>query len=208
LLLTVSLIAQNTASHKLLRWLYHLGGLGLIPLGVLDNSVIPITGSMDVITVLLCAEHRDYWPYYVFMATLGALVGGYVTYRLASGEAKGKLGKLISTKRMKWMKSVFKRWGFGSIAVAALLPPPFPMVPFLIAAGASQYPRTKFLSALAIGRGIRYAILGALGFFYGRWIVTATREHIHLIIGVGCVLVLCSATVAFIRLRHESAYAH
>ena len=29
------------------RWIYQLGGLGLIPLGLLDNSLIPLPGSMS-----------------------------------------------------------------------------------------------------------------------------------------------------------------
>jgi membrane protein YqaA with SNARE-associated domain len=203
----ISLVAQATASRRLVRWLYRLGGVGLIPLGMLDNSVVPITGSMDFVTILLCANHRDFWPYYVIMATLGAVAGGYLTYRLASGEAKGKLGKIISSKRFRWMKSQLEKWGVGSIAVPAVLPPPFPMVPFLIAAGASQYPRGKFLAALAVGRAVRYTILGALGYVYGRWIITAARQHIYVVVAIGCAMLLISATVAFIRFRHESAYA-
>jgi membrane protein YqaA with SNARE-associated domain len=204
---TLSLIAQRTVSRRVIRWLYHLGGLGLIPLGILDNSVIPVTGSMDVITVLLCANGKTWWPYYVLMATLGSLVGGYITYRLAQGEGKGHLTKIISRAKMKTFQAIFERWGFTAIVVPAMLPPPFPMVPFLIVAGASQYPRGKFLSALAIGRGIRYTILGLLGFLYGRWIITVMRQHIYAIIGIGTVLVLGSVTFAFLRLRRDAAYA-
>jgi hypothetical protein len=32
-------------------WLERLGGLGLILLGVLDNSPFPVPGSMDALTV-------------------------------------------------------------------------------------------------------------------------------------------------------------
>jgi membrane protein DedA with SNARE-associated domain len=41
----------------------------------------------------------------------------------------------------------------------------------LAAAGALQYPRKKFLAALALGRGIRYTIVGFLGAHYGTHIV-------------------------------------
>jgi len=34
-----------------------------------------------------------------------------------------------------------------------------------------QYPTQKFLTALAVGRGIRFTILAYLGFHYGRHIV-------------------------------------
>src|SRR5580693_254773 len=42
-------------------WLRHLGGVGLILLGLADNSVVPLPGSMDVLTILLAARHRDLW---------------------------------------------------------------------------------------------------------------------------------------------------
>lgn len=207
LLVSTLLIAQPRATRRLLHWLYQLGGIGLIPLGVIDNSVIPITGSMDVITVLLCAQGKDWWPYYAFMATLGSLVGGYITYRIAAGESKGRLGKLFERSKIKGFKSLFERWGYASIIVPAILPPPFPMVPFLIAAGATQYPRGKFLSALAIGRGARYTILGILGFLYGHWIINVMRQHVVAIICIGVALIIASVSFAFFRLRQDSNYA-
>jgi membrane protein YqaA with SNARE-associated domain len=72
------------ASRKsALRWLIHLGGPGLILLGVADNSLIPLPGSTDVATVLLAAHHRQMWAYYAIMATAGAVLGGFLTYRMA-----------------------------------------------------------------------------------------------------------------------------
>lgn len=205
---TVFDIAQQSASHRFLHWVARLGGFGLIPLGIVDNSVIPIAGSMDVVTVLLCARGKQWWPYYAFMATVGSLVGGYITYRLARTESKSHLGKLLSRTKVKRFKDLFQKWGFSAIVVPAMLPPPFPIVPFLIAAGATQYPRGKFVSALAIGRGMRYTILGVLGFFYGRWILTVIGQHVFLIVGVGLGLITTSVTVAIFRLRRGSTYAH
>jgi hypothetical protein len=42
------------------RWIFHLGGLGFIPLGLLDSSVIPLPGSMDILTIVLSAARRSY----------------------------------------------------------------------------------------------------------------------------------------------------
>lgn len=201
-------IVQQSASRRFLHWMFRLGGVGLIPLGIIDNSVIPIAGSMDVVTVLLCAQSKQWWPYYTVMATLGSLLGGYITYRLTRTESKSHLAKLFSRSKAKGFKNLFDKWGFSAIVVPAMLPPPFPIVPFLIAAGATQYPRGKFLGALAIGRGIRYTILGILGFLYGRWILQVMRAHVFLIVGVGVGLIIASVTVAVFRLRHDSAYAH
>jgi len=47
----------------------------------------------------------------------------------------------------------------------------------LLAAGAMQYPTRKFLTALAVGRGIRFTILAYLGFHYGRRIVKFFAQY-------------------------------
>jgi membrane protein YqaA with SNARE-associated domain len=151
--------------------LRRLGGLGLILLGIADNSVIPLTGSMDVLTIWLAARHREPWPYYALMATIGAVLGGFITYSLARKGGKGAMERKLSKRRAARVYERFERWGFGAIAIPALLPPPFPFVPFLLAAGAMQYSRNKFLGALVLGRGVRYSIAAYLGFLYGNHIV-------------------------------------
>ena len=126
-----------------------MGGPGLIFLGIVDNSMVPLTGSMDVLTIWLAARHREPWPYYAFMATLGAVIGGYITYALARKGGQEAMERKLSKKRAEQISQRFERWGFFAVAIPALLPPPFPFVPFLIAAGALQYSPKKFPGALA-----------------------------------------------------------
>src|SRR5258708_26140471 len=64
-------LAMTTWQH-----LRRLGGPGLVLLGIADNSVVPLPGSMDVLTIWLAARHREPWPYYAAMATIGAVIGG------------------------------------------------------------------------------------------------------------------------------------
>jgi membrane protein YqaA with SNARE-associated domain len=153
------------------NWLRHLGGVGLVILGLADNSVIPLPGSMDVLTILLAARHRQLWWYYAFMATVGAVIGGYITYGLARKGGKEAFERKLSKNRADKVFKRFEKWGFFAVAVPAILPPPFPIVPFLLAAGAMQYSRQKFVAALALGRGVRFTIVAGLGAMYGRHIV-------------------------------------
>jgi membrane protein YqaA with SNARE-associated domain len=164
-------IVLVVSKKSALRWLIHLGGPGLILLGLADNSLIPLPGSTDVVTILLAAHHRTLWVYYALMATAGAVLGGYLTYRMARKGGKETLEKRFSKKKTDKIYAIFSRWGFAAVAIPAMLPPPFPIVPMLLAAGAMQYSTGKFLTALAVGRGIRYTILAYLGFHYGRHIV-------------------------------------
>jgi membrane protein YqaA with SNARE-associated domain len=161
-----------------------MGGPGLILLGIVDNSVIPVTGSMDVLCIWLAARHHEPWPYYAFMATLGAVIGGSITYGLARQGGKEAMERKLSKKRASQVANKFERWGFWAVALPALLPPPFPFVPFLVAAGAAQYPRKQFLGSLALGRGVRYCIEAFLGFHYGRHILRFFGQYYKPALGI------------------------
>ena len=178
-LAAVAVLATKVATKEksTLRWLIHLGGPSLILLGLVDNSLIPLPGSTDIVTILLAAHHREPWIYYAIMATAGSVLGGYLTYRMARKGGKETLEKRFSKKKTDKIYAIFLRWGFAAVAIPALLPPPFPIVPMLLAAGAMQYPTRKFLTALSVGRGARYIILAYLGFHYGRHIVRLFSQY-------------------------------
>ena len=158
-------------------WLRRLGGPGLILLGLADNSVIPLPGSMDVFTIILAAHHRDWWFYYSFMATAGAVMGGYLTYRLGREGGKETLERKFSKNKVEKLYRTFERSGFLAVSVPAMLPPPVPIVPFLLAAGALDYPRKKFLASLAFGRAVRFTIVGFLAAHYGPEIVQFSSKY-------------------------------
>lgn len=170
------------------NWLLHLGGPGLIVIGLLDNSVIPIPGSMDVFVILLTAHHRAGWIYYGLMATVGAVAGGYLTYRLAKKGGKEGLEKKIGKRRAQKVYKKFEKGGFSTVLVGSMIPPPFPMVPVLMAAGILQYSRHKFLSALAIGRGVRFFAVAFLGHVYGTaiigWLTRYYKPFLYVLIGL------------------------
>ena len=178
-------------ASKLWAWLRHLGGPGLLLLGLADNSIIPMPGSMDVLTIWFSVHQHHLWIYYAAMATTGAVIGGYVTYRLARKGGKEMLERRLGRRSAKNVYQRFERWGFWAVALPALLPPPFPIVPFLLAAGTMQYSRQKFLAALALGRGLRYGILAYLGILYGRQFLRFfnryTKPTMYVLIGLAVI---------------------
>ena len=191
-------VAKPTMEHSVRRWLIHLGALGFIPLGLIDSSIIPLPGSMDVLTIILAARDGELWLYYAVMATLGSVLGGFVTYRLARKGGEKALEERLSAKSMKRVVKLFERWGFAAIAIPALLPPPMPLVPFLLAAGAMQYSVKKFLLAMALGRIVRYMILAYLAARYGRKMLPFLLQHGHPVLATVVGLVVTAVLVYFV----------
>jgi len=194
-----ALVAMTT-----LHWLRRMGGPGLVLLGIADSSIIPLTGSMDVLTILLAAHHRTLWPYYALMATLGSLIGSYITYSLAKKGGKQALERRLPRDRVNRIYKKFEEHGFLAVMVPALLPPPFPFVPFLLAAGAMQYARKKFLGALVLGRSIRFSALALLGSIYGRHITRFFSQYYKPALTVLAFLAAAGLIVPLIQyLRHR-----
>jgi membrane protein YqaA with SNARE-associated domain len=192
--------AAQTVAHNVERWIFHLGALGFIPLGLLDSSVVPVPGSMDVLTIVLASRTREWpwWLYYAGMATFGSVLGAYFTYKLAYKGGEKTMEQKISPKRLKRVHKIFERWGFAAIAIPALLPPPIPLVPFLLVAGAMKYPVHKFLAALTAGRMARYMILAVLAGFYGRAMLHFLTAHTHWVIGIAVGLAAAGAVAYFL----------
>src|ERR1039458_8480227 len=85
--------AAPAVARSVRLWIDQLGGLGFIPLWLLDNSVIPLPGSMDVLTSCLSARNEQLWLYYALMAPVGSVIGGFATYsHFPSGDNARPLG--------------------------------------------------------------------------------------------------------------------
>lgn len=194
---------QVRATRSLIAWARRVGGPGLIVLGIIDNSAIPLPGSQDAMTIILAASEKAWWLYYALMATAGAVLGGYITYRLARKEGKAILEKRVSRRKAQKVYDTFQKWGFGAVVIPALLPPPLPMFPFLLAAGAMQYSRGKFLTALAIGRGIRYTLLAFLAATYGRRILGRIVQYHEPILLFGIAAAVATTLYALGRYRRS-----
>jgi membrane protein YqaA with SNARE-associated domain len=81
-------LAAFGGKFSLVGWFLHFGGAGLILIGLVDNSAIPVPAGMDLLTTWLAAGRRHPWFYYAILATIGSAIGGYSTYRI--GEKGGK----------------------------------------------------------------------------------------------------------------------
>jgi membrane protein YqaA with SNARE-associated domain len=155
---------------------FSLGGVGLLLLGVLDSSFLFMPLGNDLLVVALTAAHPNRMLYYVLMASVGSVVGvDFTRWVSAKGGQKGIEGDRKS-KRIAYVERKVQEHGGIAIATAALMPPPFPFTPFIIVAGALQYPRKKMLAIIAGCRGLRFVIDGSLALIFGRRIIRMAQS--------------------------------
>jgi membrane protein YqaA with SNARE-associated domain len=167
------------------------GAFMFFPLGLLDMSVIPAPGSFDFLLIVLTASHRDLWWYYALMATAGSVVGAWPTFELARKGGEEAIEKRLGSNKAKKVFGAFRRWGFWSIFLGAVMPPPMPATATILAAGALRYPWRKFLLSWMLGRLARFSLVAFITMHYGshlfNWLRTYYRPALWILIGLATV---------------------
>jgi membrane protein YqaA with SNARE-associated domain len=97
----------------------------------------------------------------------------------------------FSGSRVERAMAALRKHGVMSVLIPCLLPPPAPFKIFVLLAGVVGIPATSFVAAIAIGRGLRYLVLGFLAVRYGSRASTYLAAH-----GMAASLVLASAVGA------------
>jgi membrane protein YqaA with SNARE-associated domain len=152
------------------------GGLGILLVGFLDSSILPLPTINDLLLIELSIASPARMPYYAAMATLGSLAGCLVLYVLARKGGQAAFHKQAGERAPRihgWMK----RNGFVTLLIAAVLPPPAPFKLFVLAAGALELPWRQFVAALLIARGVRFFGEGFLAVRYGPQAIRSITQH-------------------------------
>jgi membrane protein YqaA with SNARE-associated domain len=190
---------SNMNRNHLFLWLQGLlasmGGSGLFVVTFFDSSVLAFPFFPDAAVIQLCLANPARMPYYAAMAALGSLCGCILLYFLAK-----KGGEAFFHRHARGKAEKIKEWvdtnGFLSAFIPAVLPPPFPFKPFVLAEGVFQVPPRTFILAILLGRGLRYGAEGILAVRYGDATLGFLKTHgAAFVLGViGLVLVLYVVT--------------
>jgi membrane protein YqaA with SNARE-associated domain len=163
--------AHHAAKHSsaFMHFLFHFGVVGLFFVSIVDSSFVPlpIPGVTDIMLILYAAA-RENVILLVAVATAGSALGGLFSHAVGQAGGVTFLKKHVSPKILtrvtRWMES----HAILAVALPALLPPPFPLSPFVLVAGAARMSRKKFMTAFTISRFVRHAIAAWLGVHYGK----------------------------------------
>jgi len=169
-----------------------------------DSSPLPTFGGPDILTAIFAARHVEPWYYYAAVATLGSVVGAYLTYHAAHMAGADYLQKKFGKRTVKKSLAYFEKWGTGSLAVSSAVPFPFPTSTLFAAAGVLKYPARKFLVVVTVFRGLRYSMIALIAFHYGRHFIRALRhpgEYYGWILAIMIVLAGLIAAAVLMRRR-------
>ncbi len=161
---------------RLYAILSHLGGFGLLGVGVLDSSIFVMPLANDLFLIAMTARRPILLPYYAVMASAGSVLGCTITAFVSRKGGEKGLERYASRRRLAYVKRRVKKHAGWALAFAALMPPPFPFTAFVAAAGTFQYPYKKLLAVIAIFRFARFSIEGLLAVFFGPGILKLAEE--------------------------------
>jgi membrane protein YqaA with SNARE-associated domain len=121
--------------------------------------------------VIVMAAHHSNVILLVAASTAGSALGGYLSYRVGQAGGLTFLEKHVPPRIFHRVRDWMERNAILAVALPAILPPPMPLSPFVLAAGALNMSRKKFMIAFTVSRCARHSLAAWLGVYYGRHVL-------------------------------------
>jgi len=176
------------------------GGLAVLLLAIGDSSFISVPEGNDLLIVILSTGGS--WgnmAYYVSMTVIGSVTGCFLLYSVGRKGGRTILKKRFSVQKIERAEKAYNKYGIMAVLIPSILPPPLPFKIFVLCAGVFGMPVLRFLSAVAIGRSIRYAMWGILAVLYGNSVKLFLEKNLSVVGTVLAIVVLLAiiGTVLF-----------
>lgn len=177
-----------------------LGVPGLMLLAFVDSSVLALPQVVEILIVWMVLAHPDRWLLYGGVATAGSVAGLYLLYMLARKGGEAFLRKRLRAQHLERAMAAFQRYGVVTLILPSLIPPPFPLKPFVLMAGVAGMPQRRFLLAIASGRAVRFVGLALLTYWYGQPALDYARAN-ALFVTLVAVAVMAAGLLAYYAYR-------
>lgn len=181
---------------------YRIGAAGLGPLD--SPGLFSFPTDVDSVVAILRSHSEIVWLF-PFLATAGSVTGAAIVFWIGRKIGKNGLEQWISPGVLDSVRHKIGHKGLVALVLPALLPPPFPLLPFVLACGALSVNATRFFIIFASLRLVRFSILTALAWFYGGQILamlqTGTFKTMVAVIAVLIVAGTCAALYRLVTTR-------
>jgi membrane protein YqaA with SNARE-associated domain len=179
------------------RLSFFLTWWGAILLSALDSSLVFFMPfGVDALVIYLAARDEQLFWVYPILAAAGSLAGGVLTFWIGRKAGKAGLPRLVPKHQIDRVSRMVQHRGAAVLALPVLLPPPFPLTPYVLTCGAMQVNPWWFFPTYTGVRLLRFGIGAVLGRLYGpsilRVLESQTVQHVVIafvvVAGIGTIV--------------------
>jgi membrane protein YqaA with SNARE-associated domain len=182
---------------------------GAFMIAALDATMLLfLPFGVDAVVIYLSARNEDLFWLYPLLATAGSMTGAATTYWVGKKIGDVGLDRYVPERRLNRLRCRVRDSGAIALAVPALMPPPFPLTPFILTCGALNVNPWRFFSIFGAMRLVRFGIEAGLAVVYGRGILRVLESDLFQMVIAGFIVVAIIGTAASAvllwRSTHES----
>jgi membrane protein DedA with SNARE-associated domain len=185
-----SLLVSFLSTHQ---WLAELGGSvsclirsfggpGVLFLAIGDSSFLSLPEGNDLLIVVLSSGRSwSHMAYFVVMTIVGSVLGCLLLYSVGRKGGSPMLRRKFSKQNIERAERLFEKYGIMTVVIPSILPPPMPFKIFVLSAGVFRLRALEFLTAVVIGRTLRYSMWGILAVLYGNSVKLYMQQNLNVI---------------------------
>src|SRR5215510_596881 len=173
------------------------GGIGLMVLAIADSSFLSLPEVNDLLLMTFSIKEPQGMVKFAALTTIGSVIGCSLLYAVGRKGGEAFLRKTFAGERLARVQRWYQRHGVLAVIIPSLLPPPTPFKVFVLSAGTFGISWPKFLTAVVIGRGIRYFSEGILALLYGSAAIQFVQENFGKIGLVVAIVIVIGAFLFF-----------
>jgi membrane protein YqaA with SNARE-associated domain/outer membrane lipoprotein-sorting protein len=196
--------------HSVSQWLIETlepwGAPGLMLIAICDSSFLSLPEVNDAALMALSINNPLRMWEMAAMTVVGSVIGCLLLYGVGRKGGEAMLKKRFAADKIVRVRGWYQKYGMLAVIVPSLLPPPLPFKIFVLSAGAFQVPWLRFVTAVAIGRSIRYFAEGLLAVWYGKRALQIVADNFPIVGLVLAVLIVAGAFVyVYMRRRRMNS---
>jgi membrane protein YqaA with SNARE-associated domain len=161
--------------HSLTRWIIGVFASpgGVFVLAALDSTVFfTVPFGLDAVVIILAARLDGNAWIVPLLAAGGSVAGAALTFWMGKKIGAQGLARHVAPKRLEKIRARIDGGGTVALGALSIIPPPFPFIPFVLAAGALEVAAPMFFITVIVCRLTRFGIESWLASLYGRQIIS------------------------------------
>jgi membrane protein YqaA with SNARE-associated domain len=178
---------------------FFLSWWGAFLIAALDASMLFfLPFGVDAVVIYMSARDEKLFWLYPLLAAAGSTVGAAMTFWIGKKAGEVGLERYVPKRRLERIRCRIRDSGAVAMAVPALLPPPFPLTPFILTCGALQMNPWRFFATFGAVRLFRFGGEAVLALVYGRRILRVLQSEEFQTVVIGFVIVAVVGSIVSI----------